>query len=77
MKQRISEKNRAVPVCGLSSICDPFYEVNKITRIDYKDYLTCLRVLDDIIIDMFPLVDKWNVSISLLISFLIPLQYCS
>ena len=49
-----------MPVCGLSSICDPFYEVNKITRIDYKDYLTCLRVLDDIIIDMFPLVDKWN-----------------
>ena len=58
--KEFQKKNWAVPVCGLSSICDPFYEVNKITRIDYKDYLTCLRVLDDIIIDMCPLVDKWN-----------------
>ena len=37
-------------------ICDPLWDKS----CDDQNYLTQLRVPDDIVIDMCPLVDKWN-----------------
>ena len=38
------------------SICDPLWDKS----CDDQNYLTQLRVPDDIVIDMCPLVDKWD-----------------